>query len=94
MELAESVLSQCVTSLSAGGVGGNVSECQPAGTGSWFGGGLGGGAAHCRLQDSIVIIMTSEMTFLICKLTEKKKCKLWIYCSETQSIIVYSNYAT
>lgn len=42
--------------LSAGGVGGHMCGCLPAGTGSWPGGGPGGGAAHCRLQDSIVII--------------------------------------
>ena len=42
--------------LSAGGVGGNMSGCHLAGTGSWSGGGLGGGVAHCCLQDSVVIM--------------------------------------
>lgn len=58
--------------LSSGGVGGNLCGCHRAGTGSWFGGGLGGGAAHCRLQDSVVItqFMASDNSFLIYKLTE------------------------
>lgn len=43
--------------LSAGGVGGNMSGCHPAGTGYWSGGGLGAGAAHCHLQGSVVIIL-------------------------------------
>lgn len=41
--------------LSAGGVVGYMCGCHLAGTGSWSGSGLGSGAAHCGLQDSIVI---------------------------------------
>lgn len=57
----------CLRCFSAGSVGGNLPGCHPAGTGYWSGGGLGCGAAHCRLQDSVVIIpfMTTVIVVLI-----------------------------
>lgn len=45
-----------VCCLSPDGVGGHMSSRLPAGTGSWPGSGFGHRAAHCRLQNPIVII--------------------------------------
>lgn len=42
--------------LSPGGVGGHMYRRLPAGVGYWPGSGFGHRAAHCRLQNPIVII--------------------------------------
>ena len=62
--LAQPNIFQCLTysiCLSAGGVGGHMPVCLPAGTGSWSGGGIGNRADYCRLQDSIVIKYDFEL---------------------------------
>lgn len=63
--------------LPAGGVGPDLRGLHPAGAGPGSGRGSGGGAAHRRLQDSVVmtliIFTTSNVEFLLCNMRPESK---------------------
>lgn len=72
--------------LSTGGMDGNMSECMPAGPGSGSGSGIRSGAAHCRLQDSIVIICNlCVVSLLISK-------RMWKSCDQCCGLNQHPRY--